>query len=185
MAQLADTYTTLGQVVPLQTAPDRKKGNLRLSISIQDIQQLLSTIANATRSDKNSEKTFLIKKSKNQNIFKKKKKSFNTHFFCFHLIDLLVCVRHLAKPTAMFELFMKESSFLTHLQNFCRSPELEFNHEAWKLVYQMIYYHHNVLDWLVEEKHLANFLDLLGPNSHPNVLLSGLLYITKVIFQKL
>jgi len=55
-----------------------------------------------------------------------------------------------------------------------------FNRTAWKLFYQLIHYHKEALEQFEKSKVLAQFLDILGPNSGPTIMLNSLHYAYKL-----
>lgn len=90
-------------------------------------------------------------------------------------------LRYMLKHPAVFEFIKKDVEFLAKLDTWCReSEDASFNREAWKLFYQIIYYHQGMVDYLLKGNTLSHFFDLVGTGYHNIVVTNALHYVTKL-----
>ncbi|EFA78486.1 hypothetical protein PPL_09138 [Heterostelium album PN500] len=157
LAQLAHIHCKLGTVQTSQEVKPMQKrwGQSQLSLSPIDIRNLSSRINDFSQpSNPNS---FVIR------------------------TNLVRCIRHLFKISAVYEIIRKEEDFYTRLLGYCRDgTSAEFNREAWKLLYQMTKNHGGTLETLSKDNILQSFMELVGTSSHSTVITNGLHYITKM-----
>jgi len=130
---------------------------LLLTISPLDIQKIAQFVADCQRSDGDIGKVYVTKR------------------------NMLVCLKHMIKPSTVYEILKKEADLYAKMRLFCSDGNnLEFNTEAWALFYQVIYCHQGVLDYLIKANTLAPFLQLVGTSSNNIIIFNGLHYITKI-----
>eukprot|EP00735_Rhodelphis_limneticus_P001475 TRINITY_DN12099_c0_g1::TRINITY_DN12099_c0_g1_i1::g.9742::m.9742 TRINITY_DN12099_c0_g1::TRINITY_DN12099_c0_g1_i1::g.9742 ORF type:complete len:572 (+),score=131.15,sp/Q54XY4/SCAA_DICDI/25.10/9e-28,TMEM71/PF15121.1/0.055 TRINITY_DN12099_c0_g1_i1:281-1996(+) len=92
---------------------------------------------------------------------------------------LLVCLRHLLKLPAAYEIIRKEQRFYDGVVAMCRdSGNLEFNRDAWRLFFQLVSYHPKQLDQLYDC--LEKFFEILGTTRSSIVLINCLHYLNKL-----
>lgn len=95
--------------------------------------------------------------------------------------NMLNCLRHLLQHSRTFELLKKETHIHLRLVAFCKDGRnLAFNKTAWKLFYQLIHYHKELLEQFEKSKVLSQFLDTIGPNSGNIIMMNSLHYTYKI-----
>jgi hypothetical protein len=95
---------------------------------------------------------------------------------------LLGAVRILLRTKGIFDAVKIDTTLYQRVLTFCKDGRhLIFNKNAWKLFYEMIEYHANVLDYLDRVKLLQQFTDILGTTVHGNiVMIHSLHYLAKL-----
>jgi len=159
LSELAKTHHLLNTITTSITVKnlDRKRGNLQLTLTSTDLQKIPLFIVDATRTDGCVSKSYQIKK------------------------NILNCLRYLMKCPAVFELAKKDTDFFPKMVLFCRDGnDFEFNRAAWKMFYQMIYYHYGLLEFWIKNNYLSPFLELVGTSSNNIIMINGLHFISKV-----
>lgn len=90
-------------------------------------------------------------------------------------------MRLLIKHPGVWEFLKKEGIFFSSILSFCRDgKDKEFNREAWRTFYQIIFYHHGVLEYLLKQNTLGHFVELVGTSSAHAIMINGLHYIGKL-----
>jgi len=93
-------------------------------------------------------------------LFNENTKSRQTYSIRKYMLETL---RHLIKCPSVFALLNLDKHLLARIQEMCEdSFDVEFNREAWRLFYQMIKFHAGVIEKLIKENMVANFLEPIG-----------------------
>jgi len=89
-------------------------------------------------------------------------------------------LQSLLKVPEIFEFIKNDLSFYTKLVHFCREPNVEYNRKAFQLLFQLVRYHHGVLDHLIKINLLQPFLEIVGTSAGNGVIMNGLHYLSKL-----
>jgi len=96
---------------------------------------------------------------------------------------MLVTVRRLVKNPSIFEFVRKENDFYLKLLNYCREGlnyQVDFNLEAWNLLYQIIHRQFGTMEQMTKHNLLTPFLELVGTSSTNVIIINGLNCISKL-----
>jgi len=135
------------------TAKSKPSGSQeQVQISLADIQQITTFIHKVNQNDK-----FTVRN------------------------NMLGALRHLLHHRGIFEFLKKEMNVYLRLMGFCRDGRnMSFNRNAWRVFFQIIFYHAGALDILEKTKVLPQFLDIIGANSGPVIMVNSLYYTYKL-----
>eukprot|EP01132_Coremiostelium_polycephalum_P004149 gene4149-5190_t len=96
--------------------------------------------------------------------------------------NILIALRHLLKPSDLFEILKKEANLYNKLLVAgCREGKnAEFNRNSWRLLFQMIRFHPSHIEFLEKNKYLNQLMDIISLNAGNVVLTNALHYLTKL-----
>lgn len=96
---------------------------------------------------------------------------------------MLECLRHLLKCPDVWEHLKKDHTIVfNRVLDICKDgTDMEFNRNAWRLFYQLIKFHAGMLEFLIKNGRIINFLELIGSGASSVVITNSLHYFNKIL----